>query len=126
MVPAVDARRVTDGRMQVRRCFHAQRMTALWIHMVGRRGMLARQVLVQRAAHGDVDQLDTATDREYRQSPFAGGAIQGNLDGVASLVGFLELGVWRFPVARGMDVLAARQYQTPRGLEGLPDTRRIE
>jgi hypothetical protein len=68
-------------------------------------------VLVQRAALGDVDQLDAAADAEHRLAGGAGGAVQRDLEGVALRVDDAEVGLRRLAEARRVDVGAAGEQQ---------------
>jgi hypothetical protein len=69
------------------------------------------QVLVQRAALGDVDHLDAAADAEDRLAGGAGGAVEGDLERVALRVDDAQVGLGRLPEARRIDVGAAREQQ---------------
>ena len=85
--------------------------------MIDRRGAFAREVLHEGAAERDVEELDAATDREDRLFSLAGGEKEGQFGLVARNVGLAGRRMGRRAVARGIDVLAARQEETAAGVE---------
>ena len=85
--------------------------------MVHRAGALARQVLIQRAAEGDVQDLDAAADGQDREPASLGARDEGQLDRVARPIGLAQLGVRRRPVAAGLHILAPREDETVHPVE---------
>jgi hypothetical protein len=81
--------------------------------VVGDPGMLlvpddVREVLVQRPAPDDVEQLDAAADGQQRQAGLQRAVEQGQLPGVAFGVGHPRRGVHGRAVPGWVDVSAAR------------------
>src|SRR2546429_1832542 len=79
---------------------------------------LAREVLVQRSAQGDVQDLDAATDGEDRKPAPLRAGDERQLDGITGGIGFAELGVRRRAVAGRLDVLASGEHQPLDAVEG--------
>ena len=69
------------------------------------------QVLDERAAVGDVEQLHAAADRQHRQAAPLGGADQGKLAFVAARAGWLGAGMRLGAISRRVDVGAPRQHE---------------
>ena len=88
-----------------------QRVAPALVAVVDGTGTLARQVLIERPAQRDVQDLDAAADREDRLGLGPGLADQRELDRVARRVHLAEGGVRRRPVAGRRDVLAPGQHQ---------------
>ena len=78
-----------------------------------------RQVLHERAAAGDVDQLHATTDAEHRQLSLDRSACQCHLEGVALRHGPARLGMRLPAVAARIDVGAAGEDQAVDQLEHL-------
>jgi hypothetical protein len=74
--------------------------------------MLAWQVLIQRSAERDIEDLDSATDREHRQASITRGLEQREFGCVARRVDFAELRMRRRAVTFGIDVLAPGEQET--------------
>ncbi len=89
-----------------------------------RAGDLRRDVLHQRAAAGDVQDLHAAADRENRQVAPARRGNQRDLELVPSRLRLLDRGMRRFAVSRRRHVGAAGQQETADAGERLLDRHR--
>src|SRR3989442_5631455 len=127
VVPGIHRRRSRPQRaLEQRTGLDREPVPGPGVGVIEGSGPLARQVLVQRAAERDVEDLDAAADREDRQPALARARDQGELDRVALGIDLAELGVRGGAVARGIDVLAARQHEPGDGREDLHGTAGIE
>ena len=72
---------------------------------------LARQILIQRPAERDVQNLRPAANRKQRELARAGGFDQREFGRVARRIDFAEFRMRRGAVARGIDVLTAGDQQ---------------
>src|SRR5579872_4458983 len=77
-----------------------------------RTGMLAGDVLNQRATQSDIQHLYAATDRERRQSPLPRPVEQRQLRGIAPGMNGAQVRMGLGAIPRGCDVLAAGQHQS--------------
>jgi hypothetical protein len=87
---------------------------------------LRRDVLHERAAQGDVEDLDATADRERGQRASAGRLDERDLERVAPVVGVAQLGVRRTPVATGAHVLAAGEDETSHAVQRRVGVGRVE
>jgi len=78
-----------------------------------------REMLDERPAAGDVDQLHAATDSEQREIPIDRGPGQRDLDGVALGHDVNRLGMRRLAIRFGIDVRPAREHERVDEIERL-------
>jgi hypothetical protein len=72
---------------------------------------LTRDVLYERAAQGDVGDLDAAADRQGGKAPFARRPHQRQFEGVALGVDFAQCGVGSSIEVPGIDVFTAGEHE---------------
>jgi hypothetical protein len=111
----------TEDRCEARRGIDAHAVHAgisLVVHLV-RRNVLAlgRQILHERSAQSDIDDLNAAADREGRHAERVSPGEQGKLGVVTGAVDRSKLRVRRRSVPRRVDVLATRQYESSNDIE---------
>src|SRR5437762_3478447 len=81
-------------------------------------GPLAVQILIQRTAERDVEDLNAAADRENRQAARARRGDERELGGVTHGIDIAQAGMRRRPVAVRRDVFATREHQPTDRREG--------
>src|SRR5207302_1046619 len=113
VVAAVDARRGgPEGAMQQAVRLDAQLVAGGGVGVIdGAPPALAREVLIQRPAQRDVQDLDAATDGEDREPASLRAGDERQLDGIAAGVGLAELGVRDRTIAGRLDVLPTGEHQ---------------
>src|SRR5262249_52317450 len=87
----------------------------VWRHgqaMFERAGYLRRDVLNQRSAAGDIQELNATTDREKREVAFSRLVDQRDLEGIPLRIDIYDRGMTRFAEKGGIDVFTAGQQQT--------------
>ena len=75
------------------------------------------EMLVERPAAGDVEDLEAAADAEQRQVPRQGGAGQRELEPIALDPGVRGVRVGLGSVARGIEIAAAGEQQAVEQVE---------
>src|SRR2546425_12575812 len=119
MVPAVHRRRArAECLFEERSRFDAHGVTARFVAMGHRSGPFTVQILVERAAEGDVENLNPTADRENRQPARARGRDERQLCGVAHGIDLAEAGMRRRSVTSGGDVLTTGEHESAYGGEG--------
>src|SRR3989441_8977062 len=119
MVPAVHRRRArAECLFEERSRFDAHGVTARFVAMGHRSGPFTVQILVERAAEGDVENLNPTADRENRQPARARGRDERQLCGVAHGIDLAEAGMRRRSVTSGGDVLTTGEHESTYGGEG--------
>src|SRR5712672_2958315 len=94
MVAAVHRGRAGAERaFEERSRFHAHGMAARLIAVGYRARTLALQILIQRAAQGDVENLDATTDRENRKVAGARSRDKRQLRGIAHWIDISQPGM---------------------------------
>src|SRR5436305_6972829 len=68
-----------------------------------------REMLMERPAPRDVEELHAAADAEDRKAAPVGGLDQGELDGVHARLGRAELEMWLLAIGARLDIRTARQ-----------------
>src|ERR1051325_5853470 len=113
MVAAVYARaHGPEGAMQQGVRLDAQPVASGRVGVIDRAPpALAREVLVQGAAQGHVQDLDAATDGEDGKPATLRAGDERELDGIAGGIGFAEPGMRQRAIARRLDVLTPGEHQ---------------